>query len=1072
MRDFLLTRAGLLLGLLLIAFGVAFTLQAQAQTGPTASEDQVQESLPAHVEVFVFEGGRPVEGLNMRLGQASGRTEAGGLWRAEIAPGFKRLEVFDNARPLTALPMRLRAGELVRVFVTLSGPERRALVSIESSLGESGIELSQTPAPGEAAEGSGRLTGRVVSAEDGEPIIDARIFVSGTPIEIRTDEEGRFDAEVPAGSYSISVLHAEFATRTVDGIEIAADETTQRSFELPPAGLELAEFVVIEPFIEGSLSSVVAMRRDSTAVTDVLSAEQMSRAGDSDAGSALKRVTGLTLVDGSFIFVRGLGERYSSVLLNGANLPSPDPTRRVLPMDLFPTDIISQIVVQKTSNASMPGAFGGGTVQMGTVGFPEESFLKLGYSAGYNTESTGQKALTYNGGDRDWTGFDDGTRDVPPLLDDVIGDGSFLRRQSRFNPDGVPPEELEAIGEEVAARSDFETRRESLPIDRSFSLAGGSTFDITPDIRSGFIASISYSDKWRFRDELRSTFSATDTGLSLKDQFVLQRTLRNIDLSGFLNGGIEFSDWTRLGANIMILRQTEDETRFLDGEEDSQRLQRTKLEWTANQLFAAQFTGEHVLPWTGTALDWQFTTGKAKREDPNTREFRRDDDLDTGNFTFSSRADSNSQIWANVDDDLSDWSITLRQPIPQFGPVRANISGGLAATNRDRISGRRIFSFSGRLPPGANELPQNEVLVPEFIGTGSQQLTLREDTQATDNFTADQELTAWFSMLELDLYDRLNLVAGIRHEDNFQTSETDDLGNPDAPPLVSLIDEQDDLLSASLTWRFIEKAQLRLGYAETVSRPEFREISPAPFIDPLLDLRTVGNTNLEQTSIENLDARIEYYFNEIDSISFAYFYKDLSDPIERVVSGGGSGTTIFLENALAAEVEGWEVDFYRSLGFINEISWLDRIRLGWLRRLGLENYFIAVNYADISTSVNIDPAASNQTNPNRSLEGASPWVVNAQIGYTSPTERWEWTLLFNSFGERISRAGALGQPDIFEQPFAQLDFTAKYRLADRWTFKLGVDNILDSEVEFTQGPELTRTFKPGISISLGIDLEL
>ena len=805
-------------------------------------------------------------------------------------------------------------------------------------------------------------------------------------------------------------------------------------------------------------------------MTDVLSAEQISRAGDSDVGGALKRVTGLTLVDGSFIFVRGLGERYSSVLLNGANLPSPDPTRRVLPLDLFPTDIISEIVVQKTSDASMPGTFGGGTVQMGTVGFPEEFLLKVGYSAAYNSESTGKDGLTYEGGDRDWTGFDDGTRDVPPLLEEVIGDGTFLSRQSRFNPDGIDPEQLEAIGEQIAETSTYATQQKSLPVDRGFSVALGNSFQLAPEVRAGFIASMRYSDQWRFRDEFRRTFSASEQGLTLKDAFVLQRSLRNIDVSGFLNGGVEISDWTKLGANIMLLRQTEDETRLLDGIEDSQRLQRTELEWTANQLFSAQFTGEHRLPWTGTEADWQFTTGKAKREDPNVREFRRDDDNQNGEFIYSSRADSNSQSWSNVDDDLTDWAVNLSQPLPRLGPLAVELRGGLGETTRDRIAGTRIFSFSGRVPRDIIDQPQDEIIVPGNIGRGG--LVLREDTQATDNFTAEQNLSIWYAMAEIDLFDQLNLVGGVRHEDNFQTVETDNLSSPDAPPLVSLIDEADDLLSASLTWRFIEKAQLRLGFAETLSRPDFREISPAPFVDPLIDLRTVGNTDLRVTSIENYDGRIEYYFNEVDSMSFAYFYKDLTDPIERVVSGGGSGLTIFMENALSAQVEGWEIDFYRGLGFVNDWNWLDRIRMGWVRELGLENFYVAMNYADITADVSIDPNASNQTNADRTLEGASPWVVNAQIGYTSPDERFESTLLFNSFGERISRAGALGQPDIFEQPFEQLDFTAKYRFRDRWTLKFGLENLLDSSIKFTQGSETTRTYKPGIKIGLGIDFRL
>lgn len=1068
MRHSMVHRFGLALGALLIVAGMLYTATSAAQD----TNGQPTAIPPARLQVYVFEQGRPVPDLTVRFADQVGATDENGHWRTASAPAEDRLSVFDHGRPLTALPLALRAGELVQVIVTLNGPDRRAMVSIESSLGVDKVEYGQ-PAEALAARpeaGAGVLTGRIVSSEDGAPVVDARVFISGTPLELRTDADGRFESQVPAGSYSVSVLHADFATRTIENVVIEPDQTTERDFELPPAGLELAEFVVVEPFIEGSLSAVTAIRRESTAVTDVLSAEQISRAGDSDVGAALKRVTGLTLVGGEFVFVRGLGERYSSILFNGANLPSPDPTRRVLPMGLFPTDIISQIVVQKTSDASMPGTFGGGTVQMSARGFPEDFLFRISYSAAWNSESTGQTGLTYDGGGSDWTGFDDDSRDVPPLLADATSANTFLRPANRFDPGGVSPEQLEAIGQQVAALTDYSNRRKSLPVDRGFSVSLGNSWRPLPWMRTGFLASIRYSDEWRQRDELRRTFSAVGDGLQLRNDLDISRTLRNIDLSGFINGGLELGDWTRLGVNVMLLRQSEDEVEVRQGIEDSQDLQRFQHEWTENQLFAAQFTGEHTAPLLGTEANWQFVTGRATREDPNVVEYRRDDGDEDGVFTFSRRGDSNSQIWAGVDDDLTDWSLALAQPLPALGPLTLKPRGGLGRTERDRVSGRRTFSFFGNVPLGADELPQEDLLGPDRIGPGG--LVLREDTQATDNFTALQQLDYWFGMLELGLFERITLVGGLRHEQNFQQVQTDNLSSPDAPPILSTIDEADDLLSGSMTLRFLDNAQLRLGYAETLSRPDLREISPAPFTDPVLDLRSVGNPDLKTTSIENLDGRIEYYFNEVDSISFAYFYKELTDPIEKVVSAGASGTTIFLANALGATVEGWEVDLYRSLGFVNDWNWLDGIGMGWLRRAGLENYFVAANYADISTAVELDPDASNQTNANRALEGASPWVVNAQIGYTHPNETFEWTVLFNSFGARISRAGALGQPDIFEQPFAKLDFTARYRFRDAWSIKLELENLLDSEVEFTQGEQTTRLFKPGVKIGLGIEFRL
>lgn len=1060
--DVLRTCAEMFVRLLLILVGASILVRAVAQDEPASDA-------PARLDLFVFEGGRPVDGLTVRFADIAGMTTDGGMWRAELAPGFNRLEVFDQALPLLALPMRLRPGEIVQVIVTLVGDDRRARVAIESSMGELGARIEAPVEPASpAATGSGRLVGQVRSAEDGSPVVDARVYISGTPLELRTDEEGRFEAEVPVGRYSISVLHAEFATRTVDGVEIALDGTTERLFELPPAGLELAEFVVIEPYIEGSLSGVVALRRESAAVTDVLSAEQISRAGDSDAGSALKRVTGLTLVDGAFIFVRGLGERYSSVRLNGANLPSPDPTRRVLPMSLFPTDIISQIVVQKSSDSTMPGEFGGGTVEVSTVGFPEELVFDVSYSAGYNSESAGQTGLTYPGGDRDWTGYDDGSRALPPLLANATAGGEFLRQASLVNPDGLSAEEIEQIGEEVAARSFYGTVNKSLPIDRSASLSIGNSWALTDWMRVGGIAAVSYSDHWRLRDEVRRTFRASSSGLQLNNDTTVQRTLRNIDFSAFINAGVEFSDWTTLAINTMLLRQTEDEVRFTEGVQDSQFLRRFKLEWTENELKAMQLVGSHRAPVLDTRVDWQFTTGTASREDPNRREWRRDQNAN-GEFQFSRRADSNSQSWFELEDDLTDWSIQGEQPIA-FGPVRLIGRAGLAATRRDRIAAERTFSFDGLLPGDQLLEDQDSILNPENIAP--RRLRLAEITRPTDNYTAEQQLDSWNAELEVDLFERLRLVGGIRHEENFQRVETNDVSNPLAPPVVSELDEADDLLSGSLTLRPLQDIQLRFAYAETLARPDFREISPAPFIDPVLDLSTVGNPNLKISELENLDARIEYFFDNIDGISFSYFYKDITNPIETVVTSGGSGLTVTIQNALAAEIEGWEVELYRKLGFVNSWSWLDRVWLGWVRKIGLENFYVSANYSKIKTSITIDPETSNATNANRALQGASPWTVNAQIGYTSPGRRLELTALYNNFGERIIQAGTQGQPDIFEEPFASLDIVARYRFCDQWTLKLELENILDSSVEWSQGDQINRRFKPGMNLKLGLQFRL
>ena len=246
-------------------------------------------------------------------------------------------------------------------------------------------------------------------------------------------------------------------------------------------------------------------------------------------------------------------------------------------------------------------------------------------------------------------------------------------------------------------------------------------------------------------------------------------------------------------------------------------------------------------------------------------------------------------------------------------------------------------------------------------------------------------------------------------------------------------------------------------------------MSPAPYLDPLLDLITVGNPDLVTASLKNYDARWEYYFSPSESFSLAGFYKDIANPIEKTLSAGGSGQIITLQNALGATLYGAEVDYYQSLGWVRNhdwLNWLEDLDVGFIGPFDWDSFFIAFNFAWIKSNVEIDTSLTTQTNPDRPLQGQSPWVVNLQFGYSPPEGNTEWTLLFNAFGERISQAGVLGQPDIYEQPVPQLNFVYKRSFAEHWLLTAKFKNLLNPDVEYTQGKETTRIFKPGREFSL------
>lgn len=1017
--------------------------------------------------LYVFNQGAPVGNVEVLIDdELRTLTENNGLAVLSIAAGIHELELRVQDAVVLEQQIIVTQGEVAQWIVDISGGgsalydvESSHLERIEEQTGARQVDMTGEP---------GTISGKLISADDGRPVEGARIFLSGIAEQVRSDAEGRFTIEVPAGRYSISVLHSRFNTLTRDDVEVTADETAGIDLELVPSGTELPEFVVMAPYISGSLASVMAERRESEGVTDVLSAEQISRAGDSDAAGALKRVTGLTLVNGQYIYVRGLGERYSSVVLNNATVPSPDPTRRVVPLSLFPTDVIEAVVVQKTASANLPGEFGGGTVQLRTVSFPPELTAKLSVSLGYRQDTTGEDGLSYKGSDTDWLGYDDGARDYPGSLADAIGGGVFLRPRSFTNPDGFTPEEVEVFGQDLAAKSTYDVEDTTIPPNFGLSGSFGNSFEFGDGHRWGFLTAFKYDNNRGQLNEIRREFSAVSggSGLQLADETNVSRTVQNIDLGAFANTGVEIGEDQKVGFNAMLLRQTGNETQVSEGIEDSQVLQRTELQWIENELLSYQALGTHTLPVLDWSFDWQYTDATATRDEPNTRRYRRDDDNEDGIYQVSTRSDSNAQTWSNLEDNLAHWSVDTRLPL-EFGEDQVALSAGLGDLERNREAGIRTFSFQGRLPNDVLHLPYSELYTDDFIAPGI--LQLRESTRATDTYTATQTLDSRYLNLDVSLFDaELRISTGLREEDNRQQVVTADLGNPDAPPVIGEVDQQDRLPSAAVTWAYSQNAQVRAAYAESLNRPDFRELSPAPYLDPLLDLITVGNPELVTAQLKNYDLRWEYYFSPSESFSVAAFYKEFTNPIEKTFSSGGSTRIITLQNALAGELYGAEMDYSQSLGWLEDIGWLNRLtdfQWGPIGPFSWEHYVIGFNYAWIDSSVEIDSSLTTQTNPDRPLQGQSPWVVNFQIGYNNPDSPTEWTLLYNEFGARISQAGVLGQPDIYEEPFPQLDFVYRRRFADDWRFTMKLKNLLDPDVEFTQGEETTRIFQHGRELS-------
>lgn len=922
------------------------------------------------------------------------------------------------------------------------------------------------------AAAAARLAGRVVNAATHAPIANATLIVNGRAH--RADATGAFRIDTRAGVATIHVSADGYASELLEAFELAPGPT-DRDFALAPEGMAPArgplatedvstlEGVTVEGTVRtDDQAAFVEERRASASVTEVLSAEQIARSGDSDAATALRRVTGLTLVNDRFVYVRGLGERYSSVLLNGAQIPSPDPTRRVVPLDLFPTGIIEGMVVQKSYSADMPGEFGGGTVMLRTKRFPESFYAKLSGTLGYAHGTTFEDGLGYDGGGRDWTGRDDGTRGLPSALAAELDANGFLRQQSPLVPDGATAAEIEGYGEAITGV--FDVERDSIGPDTGFAGAIGNAWSFGDGNRGGFLASVRYAQEWDDRDEFRQTFIASDAGLERQDFFDVERTIRTIDGSAFLTAGLEFGGNHFLKYTGMLLRQTEDETRVSTGTEVNEEAVLTELEWIENSLLANQLGGEHWFPGArDLRFEWMLTTSKAEREVPDKRRYRYDVVVDAAgeHLEFSQRADNLQIVHERLEDDSDTLDLELGLPLALSDSVTMQLAAGASFLERDRDSRIRRFGFQSPqpgsgVPPEVFRLPSLEDILADgnIFPTG---FRLFEATRPTDNYFAGQELDAYFLSAELAFADKARATVGARHESNVQQVTTFSIGSATATPVVSTIDEDELLPAVNFTWFASPDSQVRASYAETLSRPDFRELSPAPYTDPEQDAEVLGNPDLVTTNVRNYDLRYEHYFSPSESFSAGLFLKEFDDPIE-VLRIPVATVLLTLDNAREARNYGFELDWFSSLAILEEGGWGEKLGVGdWL---DWENFYFGLNYAYIESEVTLAPG-SGQTNEERPLQGQSPYVANLQLGYLSPDGEREVTASFNRFGERIAQVGIAGAPDILEQPANSLDLVWQEQLSEDWRLRLRARNLLDPAIEYTQGGQTTREFRRG-----------
>jgi len=870
-----------------------------------------------------------------------------------------------------------------------------------------------------------------------------------------------------------------------DAPQDAAQPGDDVEVSIPGAGLgnEGAEMVVTGE--RGSRN----IQRIAPQVVSLLSQEDIARSGEGDIAGALGRVTGLSVVGNGFVYVRGLGDRYSLALLNGSPLPSPEPLRRVVPLDIFPTSLIASSLVQKTYSPNFPGEFGGGVINLTTRAVPRESFFSIGMSVSGDTETTANLGYTYYGSDFDFTGFDDGTRDLPAGLGAAVAPGNF-------NTATTAAQRRDFAAALVNAPTTVLQTNRNIPANFSASISGGTSTTVFGDGQLGFVASLGYSSNWRTRDTLQQTSNDPDLAGIPQRSFRSVITDQRILVNGMLGVGLEVGEHRLRWTNVFI-RDTLKQGRLASGfnrnvVDPDPNLPDSIIEqnsyWFERQLLDTQFVAE--LDFGALDIDLRGTYANSQRESPYERDIsyfylgdgdpltKSATDVDDYVNNLTGAGQSAGIAFSDLSENVLAGGIDLTY---NFDPIPLTVTAGYAYSRTERTSSRYQFQYF----PGGGPLPiqiaqqRPDYLLSDFnVYNWDLQLRDVSGAEGAARYEADLTIHGAYLQANFDVFDGLSLNGGVRFEQAEQSVLP--IGNNLA---ATGLENEYFLAALTLTYEFAPQMQARLHGSRTIARPQFRELAPQLYQDFDSDREFTGNPFLQDSELTNLEGRVEWYFGRQQRLTASGFYKEITNPIEAAAffAGGGQLRTGFA-NAPRAELYGGEIELQASQSLESLGGFFETRRL-----LMIANYTYTQSQVSSDASVIIGPdlqpvAANLLFQDGVPLTGQSDHLVNVQLSLEDSDTLSQITLLANYASERVTNRGPIQginrQPDILERPGLRFDLVARQAVpmfGGEAEFKLEIRNILGEgyeEFQETGGNRISvNSYDIGTSFSLGLSVK-
>ena len=888
------------------------------------------------------------------------------------------------------------------------------------------------------AQGTGKISGVVTDKKTGDKMVGASVKLTGTTKAVGTDVEGRFILSgLTTGKYAIEVSYYTYTTKGITEIEVKDGEVTSINVLLEESTSQTLNQVVVTANVrKETVAALYAQQKSSVRVSDGISSETIRRSPDNNTGEVLKRVSGTSIQDNKFVVVRGLSDRYNSTLLNNAPLPSSEPDRKAFSFDIIPSNLIDQVIINKTAAADLPSDFSGGVIQIRTKDFPSQRVLDLNYSVGFNSISTFND---FKGGERgslDFLGFDDGLRKLPSNFPASRREFVNLSLDKRV-------ELTKSLNNSWAVKN----QGVAIP-NQSIQFVFGDSYDLKDGRKFGLITSLSYRNGMSINPQRRADYFEL-TGANYNDftfDYNDQIYTRSITLGGLANFAYSYKK-SKIGFKNLFNRSFDDKFTERTGstfEIPNFDQRNTQFELEQKSLINSILEGEHVFGKNNIKVDWNASFSSSSRTQPDlrriyyTRSLGTTEDFSAAVPQGTGSPKNAGRFFSDLQDYIYGASANITIPF-EINKAKQSVKFGIWNNYRTRDFGTRQLGY---IVPNPNNNINNLLKLGQDVifsapNINANGFVIDEITENRDIYEASGLLNAGYAMMTSDITSKLKMNYGLRVE-----SYREQLTSKD--PSTAKVDNDylDFLPSANIIYSLTDKTNLRLSYSNTIARAEFRELAAFSFFDFETNNVIIGNPNIKRTRIDNFDFRVEYFPSNGQILSFSTFYKNFKNPIEQVFNTGSSAASkaLSFQNATGSTLYGIELEARQKLSFLGDDELFNRLS-------------IYANASLIKSEINLDRAIYPNINDSRPLQGQSPYLINGGIQYSSDT--WNLNALYNKIGRRISVVGFgkfnndVFQPDyldIYENPRDMIDLQISRKFANKKAeMKLNIGDILNQK---------------------------